>query len=73
MEYVDIANQYRDFMILSRLSPWDHIPGILIVNEAGGSNMHFDKNQYNHLISKKNLIVANSKFLQNNINNLIRG
>ena len=41
-EYLEIATNIRDFAILSNLSPWDHIPGILIVREAGGFDIHFD-------------------------------
>ena len=52
-EYVDIATTKRDFAILSKLSPWDHIPGILIVREAGGFDIHFDKTSYEHNIKKK--------------------
>ena len=72
-EYVDIANEVRDFAILSKLSPWDHIPGVLILKEAGGSVLHFDKSKYNHLIQKNNLVVSNSIKLQNKIINLIKG
>ena len=70
-EYVDIANQVRDFAILSKLSPWDHIPGILLIKEAGGSILHFDKTEYNHAVQKNNLVVSNSIKLQNKIINLI--
>ena len=70
-EYVDIAKSKRDFAILSKLHPWDHIPGILLVKEAGGSILHFDKSEYNHGIKKNNLVVTNSTLLQNKIFNLI--
>jgi len=70
-EYVDIAKGDRDFAILSRLSPWDHIPGILLVKESGGSIVHFDKSEYNHTIIKNNLIVTHSHTLQNEIIQLI--
>lgn len=72
-EYIDIGMEIRNFAILSKLSPWDHIPGILFVKEAGGSILHFDQTEYNHLILKNNLIVAGSKILQNEICNLIGG
>jgi fructose-1,6-bisphosphatase/inositol monophosphatase family enzyme len=72
-EYVDIIKGNRDFAILSKLSPWDHIAGILLVREAGGSDIHFDLTNYKHNIRKNNLIVANSIILQNKIMNLIEG
>ena len=70
-EYVDILKGNRDFAILSKLSPWDHIAGILLVREAGGSVIHFDFSNYKHNIRKNNLIVANSIILQNGIMSLI--
>ena len=72
LEYVDIIKGIRDFAILSKLSPWDHIPGILIVREAGGTDIHFDLTKYKHNIRKNNLIVSNSIMLQNEIINLIK-
>ena len=72
LEYIDIVKEIRHFSILSKLSPWDHIPGILILKEAGGSILHFDKTTYNHTKLKNNLVISNSKVLQNEIINLIR-
>ena len=70
-EYIDIAKGKRDFTILSRLYPWDHIPGVLIVSESGGSTLHFDKTKYNHSINKDNIVVSNSNLLTKKIINLI--
>ena len=70
-EYVDVAIGLRDYIILSKLLPWDHIPGVLLVKESGGLILHFDKSEYNHSIPKNNLIVTNSIKLQNKIFNLI--
>ena len=71
-EYIDIVKGIRDFAILSKVSVWDHIAGILILREAGGVDMHFDNSTYNHCIKKNNLIVSSSKILQNEIINLIK-
>ena len=73
LEYVDIAKSQRDFVILSKLSPWDHIPGILIIREAGGIDNHFDNTNYQHNIKKNNLVVTGSTKLNKEIFNLIRG
>ena len=62
-EYIDIALGKRNFAILSKLSPWDHIPGILIVREAGGADFDFNKQSYNFTLRNKNLIVGNSCLL----------
>lgn len=71
-EYIDIVKGIRNFTILSKLFPWDHIPGVLLVNESGGHIRHFDESIYNHLIESNNLIVTNSINLLNDILNLIR-
>ena len=60
-EYVNIAEGKRNFAILSKLSPWDHIPGILFVRESGGSDIDFNNQQYDFTSKNKNLIVGNSK------------
>ena len=62
-EYIDIGIGIRNFAILSKLSPWDHIPGILFVREAGGADTDFDNNKYNFTKKNKNLIVSNSEDL----------
>ena len=71
-EYIDIANSIRDFAILSKLSPWDHIPGILIIREAKGFDTYFDYGIYNHCLQKQNLIVAGDSRLGNEILTLIK-
>ena len=71
-EYIDIANSIRDFAILSKLSPWDHIPGILIIREANGFDTYFDYGIYNHCLQKQNLIVAGDSRLGNEILKLIK-
>ena len=72
LEYIDIIKSIRDFAILSKLSPWDHLPGILMITEAGGSVAHFDNDNYNYITNKNNLIVANSTKLKGEIINLIK-
>ena len=70
-EYFDIALGHRNFTLLSRLYPWDHIPGVYILRQAGGHDCHFDKIEYKFYENSKNLIVSNSKSLNYNILNLI--
>ena len=60
-EYVDIAIGIRNFAILSKLSPWDHIPGILFVRESGGYDIDFNNKKYDFTKKNNNLIVGNSK------------
>ncbi len=70
-EYFDIALGKRDFALLSRLYPWDHIPGVFIVRQAGGHDCHFNKIKYKFYDNSKNLVVSNSQKLSNEILNLI--
>ncbi len=70
-EYFDITKGIRDFTLLSRLYPWDHIPGVFIVRQAGGHDCHFDKKEYKFYKNSKNLIVSNSMDLNHDILNLI--
>ena len=72
-EYFDIALGQRNFAILSRLHPWDHIPGVFIVRRAGGHDCHFDKLEYKFYNNSNNLIVSNSKKLNYEILNLLEG
>ena len=70
-EYINIVKEIRDFAVLSKLYPWDHIPGTLILKEAGGSISHFDNTDYSFFLEKNNLVVANSVILKNHILELI--
>jgi fructose-1,6-bisphosphatase/inositol monophosphatase family enzyme len=36
LEYVGLCTGERQFGIYTRLKPWDHVPGTLLVREAGG-------------------------------------
>ena len=70
-EYFDIALGKRNFTLLSKLYPWDHIPGVFIVRQARGYDCHFDKLEYKFYENSNNLIVSNSKKLNYEIINLM--
>ena len=72
-EYFDIALGKRDFALLSRLHPWDHIPGVFIIRQSGGHDCHFDKKEYKFYKNSRNLIVSSSKSLSYDILNLVEG
>ena len=72
LEYVDMVNNKRDFAILSKLSPWDHISGIFLLREAGGFDCYFDEGTYNYCFQKRNLIVANNAKLGEQILSIIK-
>jgi fructose-1,6-bisphosphatase/inositol monophosphatase family enzyme len=37
LEYTDLIQGRKDFVVYHRLLPWDHLPGALLLEEAGGS------------------------------------
>ena len=71
-EYFDIVLGKRDFVILSKLSPWDHLSGVLLVREAGGNDSHFNNLSYKFNQKSNNLIVSSSRKLNIEIINKIK-
>jgi fructose-1,6-bisphosphatase/inositol monophosphatase family enzyme len=45
-EYRLLAAGHCDYLIFNRLMPWDHMPGWLLHQEAGGYSAHFDGSPY---------------------------
>ena len=41
-EYRMLATGHCDYLVFNRLMPWDHLPGWLLHQEAGGYSAHFD-------------------------------
>lgn len=41
-EYRMLAAGHCHFLVFNRLMPWDHLPGCLLHQEAGGYSAHFD-------------------------------
>ena len=41
-EYRMLAAGHCDYLMFNRLMPWDHLPGLLLHQEAGGTAAHFD-------------------------------
>jgi fructose-1,6-bisphosphatase/inositol monophosphatase family enzyme len=46
LEYTNLAQGQKDFVVYHRLLPWDHAPGALVLSEAGGSTVHLDGSTY---------------------------
>lgn len=57
-EYLGIARGDKHFVIYSRLKPWDHLPGALLVEEAGGYIAKWDKQPYTPKDTYAGLIVT---------------
>jgi len=72
LEYIDIIKSIRNFAILSKLNPWDHVPGILILREAGGFDSFFNGQKYIYP-NKNNLVIASDQDLGNKILSLLMG
>ena len=45
-EYPAVATDEQQFAMFWRILPWDHVPGALIVREAGGTVRHLDGSPY---------------------------
>jgi fructose-1,6-bisphosphatase/inositol monophosphatase family enzyme len=56
VEYSEIARGRKDFTAFYKLMPWDHAPGALIVEEAGGTVRHLDGRPYG--TSDENAVIV---------------
>ena len=45
-EYLRLAAGETHFSLFTRLMPWDHVPGVLLHREAGGTALCFDGTPY---------------------------
>ena len=57
-EYTAIARGERDFALYYRLHPWDHAPGALILQEAGGVARHPAGADYSPRSSEPLMLIA---------------
>jgi fructose-1,6-bisphosphatase/inositol monophosphatase family enzyme len=57
-EYPAVVTDEQQFAVFWRLLPWDHVPGTLIVREAGGTVLHLDGTPYQPTDSERGLLVA---------------
>ncbi|MFL6115587.1 MAG: inositol monophosphatase family protein [Catenulispora sp.] len=57
-EYPAVATDEQQFALFWRILPWDHVPGALIVREAGGTVLHLDGTPYRPTDSERGLLVA---------------
>ena len=57
-EYPAVAVDQQQFTLFWRILPWDHVPGSLIIREAGGTVLHLDGSPYLPTDSERGLLVA---------------
>jgi len=60
-EYLDVAQNKRSATIYCRLKPWDHLAGVLLVQESGGYVAKWDKTPYTPQDVYGGLIATTSK------------
>lgn len=70
-EYTRIAKGESDLALYSRLKPWDHLPGALMVREAGGFIAKWDGTEYTPQDDYAGLIVTSSEKNWNKSFNII--
>lgn len=44
--YIDVAEGRQHFALFRNMKPWDHLPGSVLVNEAGGRVAKWDRSPY---------------------------
>jgi fructose-1,6-bisphosphatase/inositol monophosphatase family enzyme len=57
-EYPAVATDVQQFATFWRVLPWDHVPGTLIVQEAGGTVRHLDGSPYRPVDREPGLLAA---------------
>jgi fructose-1,6-bisphosphatase/inositol monophosphatase family enzyme len=57
-EYPAVATDEQQFALFWRILPWDHLPGTLILREAGGTVLHLDGSDYHPTDRERGLLVA---------------
>ena len=57
-EYPAVALDEQQFALFWRVLPWDHVPGSLIIREAGGVVRHLDGRDYDPVDAERGLLVA---------------
>lgn len=69
--YPQLLEERINFIIYWRTLAWDHVPGALIVTEAGGSVTRFDGSPYNAADMTKGLLVAVNQEVAETIQNFL--
>jgi fructose-1,6-bisphosphatase/inositol monophosphatase family enzyme len=59
-EYGDMAEGIQHFALFSKLMPWDHVPGALLVEEAGGRVAKWDGSPYRPTDTAGGILAAAS-------------
>jgi fructose-1,6-bisphosphatase/inositol monophosphatase family enzyme len=57
-EYLDVLAGLQHFVLFWRTLPWDHAPGVLLIQEAGGVARRLDGSAYDPADERPGLLVA---------------
>ncbi len=58
VDYPKLIEGEADYLLYGHTKPWDHLPGTLMVTEAGGAVAHRDGTPYNGRSRSSGLVVA---------------
>lgn len=62
-EYLRVASGRADFSIYGWMKPWDHLTGVLMVQEAGGIAAKWDRTLYVPTDNRGGLLIASNQGL----------
>lgn len=72
-EYLDILEGDAFFSLYSRIRPWDHLAGCMMMAEAGGYVRKWDRSNYGPGDERGGVIVAQDKDVWETIHGLLLG
>jgi fructose-1,6-bisphosphatase/inositol monophosphatase family enzyme len=58
VDYPKLIDGEADYLLYGHTNPWDHLPGTLMVAEAGGASAHADGAPYTARSTGRGLVVA---------------
>lgn len=58
VDYTHLIEGDCDYLVYGHTNPWDHLPGTLMVSEAGGASAHRDGTPYHARSQGRGLIAA---------------
>lgn len=70
-EYPQILTGAQQFVLFWRTLPWDHLAGVLLIEEAGGVARRFDGDRYDPLDNRQGLLVAADEAVWTTVRDLL--
>ena len=72
-EYPQVANGERHFALYWRTLAWDHAPGALLLQEAGGRVSHLDGTAYRPATPRAGLLLSHNPLIEQDLLALAKG